>query len=101
MDRAERRQQVVEVTILRSERSLVMRSTEPGFESTLTMPENISILNVLPEIAGEDETTPRRIVLMPGGTLPRFGLELGDARGNRRIVRVDPVTGVPEVEKPQ
>ncbi|MCX6624546.1 MAG: prepilin-type N-terminal cleavage/methylation domain-containing protein [Acidobacteria bacterium] len=101
LDRAERRQQVVEVTIARVERTLTLRSTEPGFEHSLTMPDGISILTVLPELPGEDESVPRRIVLMPGGTVPRFGLELADARGSRRIVRVDPITGISEVEKPK
>lgn len=101
LDRAERRQQVVEVTISRAERTLAMRSSEAGFEHTLTMPEGISILTILPELPGEEETAPRRVVLMPAGTVPRFGVELADARGNRRIIRVDPITGVPEIEKPQ
>ena len=101
LDRAQRRQQVVEVSIARAERTLTLRSTQPGFEQTLTMPDGISILTVLPELPGEDESVPRRVVLMPGGTIPRFGLELADGRGSRRIVRVDPITGVPEIEKPQ
>ncbi len=101
LDRAERRQQVVEVTIARSGGTLTVRSTEPGFERTLSMPTGISIINVLPEQPAEAEDAPRHIVLMPGGTIPRFGVEIGDRRGTRRIVRVDPITGVPEVEKPQ
>lgn len=101
LDRAERRQEVVEVTISRSEGTLTLGSTEPGFERTLSMPEGITILNVLPEQPGEPDEAPRHVVLMPGGTIPRFGVELADKRGTRRIVRVDPITGVPEVEKPE
>lgn len=101
LDRAERRQQVVEVTISRSESTLTQRSTEPGFERTLTMPAGITILNVLPEQQGEGEEAPRHVVLMPGGAIPRFGLELVNRRGIRRTVRVDPITGVPQVETPQ
>ncbi|MCC7496234.1 MAG: prepilin-type N-terminal cleavage/methylation domain-containing protein [Bryobacterales bacterium] len=101
LDRAERRQQVVEVTISRAASTLTLRSTEAGFERVLAMPGGITILNVLPEVAGESEEAPRRVVLMPGGAIPRFGVELVDKRGSRRIVRVDPITGVPEVERPQ
>lgn len=101
LDRAERRQQVVEVTISRAESTLTLRSTEPGFERTLAMPDGITILNVLPEQQGESDEAPRHIVLMPGGAIPRFGLELANKRGSRRTIRVDPITGIPEVETPR
>jgi hypothetical protein len=35
---------------------------------------------------------------MPGGVPPRIGVELRNSRGSRRIVRVDPITGVPQIE---
>jgi len=36
--------------------------------------------------------------LLPGGTVPRIGIEIANRKGTRRLVRVDPMTGVPEVQ---
>lgn len=95
--RADRRQQVVEVTILKSERTLWLRSTEPGSERKLELPEGITVAAVFPALPRQDEA-PRRFLLYPGGTPPRAGVELVNRKGARRIVRIDPVTGVPRVE---
>ncbi len=43
LSRAERRQQVVEITILKARNAFEMRSSEPGFVRTLAMPEGVSI----------------------------------------------------------
>ena len=45
--------------------------------------------------AGEDPDAPRTFLLYPGGTVPRFGVQLMNARNVERVVRVDPITGVP------
>src|SRR6202140_4986681 len=50
LSRAERRQQVVEITISKPENTLSMRSTDPGFSRKLEMPEGVSIVQVLPEL---------------------------------------------------
>lgn len=96
--RAERRQELVEVTISKAERSLTMRSSEPGFVKAITLPDAVSIAGILPAVA-EEEDAVRRFVLYPGGTLPRIGVEIENRRGVRRTVRVDPITGVPQVER--
>ena len=65
------------------------------------MPETIRISKLHPVFAtGEDNQT-RSIVLYPGGAIPRFGVEIESPRKARRIVRVDPITGVPQVEVSQ
>ena len=98
LSRAERRQQVVEITISKSENALSMRSTEPGFSRKLELPTGVSITHVLPELP-EDPDAPRIFMLYPGGTAPRFGVQLVNRRNVERIVRVDPITGVALVEK--
>ena len=98
LSRAERRQQVVEITISKPENTFSMRSTEPGFSRKLEMPEGVSIVQVLPELP-QDPNAPRSFLLYPGGTVPRFGVALVNRRNLARIVRVDPITGVPEVER--
>jgi general secretion pathway protein H len=98
LNRADRRQQVVEVTISKPERALWLRSTEPGFEKKITLPEGVSIRSILPEPAQAEEG-PRRFLLYPGGAVPRIGVELANARNARRVVRLDPITGVPRIER--
>ncbi len=98
LNRAERRQQVVEIAVSKPERSLTMHSTEPGFVRRIELPETISILAILPEGPDPAETG-RRFLLYPGGVTPRIGIEIANRRGTRRIVRVDPMTGAPNIER--
>ena len=100
LSRAERRQQVVEITILRAENALSMRSTEPGFMWKLELPEGVSIARVLPDLPQNPDAS-RSFLLYPGGTVPPFGVALVNRRNVERIVHVDPITGVPQVEQPQ
>ena len=86
-NRAERRQQVMEVILNPKENSIQLYSTEPGYARKLDMPAGVKLMG--------DE--PRRFVLMPGGTAPRIAIELSNARGAHRTIRIDPVTGVPEI----
>jgi prepilin-type N-terminal cleavage/methylation domain-containing protein len=97
LNRAERRQQVMEVTFSKEQNKLSIRSTEQGFSRELTMPEGVTITAIYPEQPGESD--PRRIFLYPGGTVPRIGVGIMNKRGAKRIVRVDPITGVPEIEQ--
>ena len=98
LNRAERRQQLIEIAVSKTERSLTMRSSEPGFLRKLELPEGIAIVSILPE-GRDDKDGGRRFVLYPGGVVPRIGLELANRKGTRRIVRVDPITGVPQIER--
>ena len=100
LSRAERRQQVIEITISKQDESIQMQSTEPGFTRTLRMPDGISIVQVLPQLP-EGVDGPRTFFLYPGGTVPPLGVQLMNRRNVQRIVRVDPITGVPRVENPE
>jgi prepilin-type N-terminal cleavage/methylation domain-containing protein len=100
LQRAERRQQVVELTIQPAENRLVLRSTDPGSERTLDLEEGVRIAAVYPALP-QAEQGPRRFLLLPGGTPPRIRIELRNRRGDRRLVSVDPITGVPRIEIPQ
>ena len=100
LDRAERRQQVVFVTVSAKDSALWMHSTEPGFERKLQMPEGVTIQKVLPELP-QESGEPRDFLLYPGGTAPRFGVLIVNRKNQTRIVRVDPITGVPNIERPE
>lgn len=87
LNRAERREEVMEIIIYPKERRMELASSEPGYLRTLEMPQGINI-------AGEN---PVRILLMPGSAPPRIAIDLYNDKGAHRIVRLDPVTGVPRV----
>jgi type II secretory pathway pseudopilin PulG len=97
MNRADRRQIVVEVVIERVAGRLVFASADPGYRRELTMPDGVTIERVLPVIPNLDDRLPRQFLIHPGGTVPRIGLELKNRRNVRRIVSVDPITGAAQV----
>jgi prepilin-type N-terminal cleavage/methylation domain-containing protein len=98
LNRAERRQELMELTISKTENQLSLQSAQPGFVRRLGMPEGVSIKAVLPAIPSNPDA-PRRFLFYPGGTVPRISVEIANRRGARRLVRVDPITGVPVVER--
>ena len=91
---ADQRRVPVELGVAETERALWLRSTEPGWVKRLELPEGVRVAGVSP--AG-----PARFLMYPGGTAPRIGIELANLRGTRRIVRLNPMTGVAEIEKPE
>ena len=102
LSRAERRQQMVEITISKAENAIEMRSSELGFFRRLQMPDGVSIVRVLPPLPeSADPDVARNFFLYPGGTVPALGLQLINRRNVQRVVRVDPITGVPRIEAPQ
>ena len=97
VNRAERHQQPVELVIFPQEGRLALYSNEPGFTRELKMPEGVGIDAVLPVQEG-DPAQPRRILFLPGATVPAIGIQLGNRRGAHRVIRLDPMTGFPRVE---
>jgi prepilin-type N-terminal cleavage/methylation domain-containing protein len=90
VNRAQRRQEAVEVIIDYRENQLSAYSNDPTFVRELKLPDGILL---------ESETQePRRIILLPGGAVPGIAIQLMNRRGGRRIVRLDPMTGYPRVE---
>jgi len=98
--RAERRQQVVEVTISRAQHTLWMRSSDAALARKLVLPEGVAITKILPELPDATEA-PRVFFLYPGGTIPPFGVSLINRRQVERLVQVDPMTGVAVMSRPQ
>jgi prepilin-type N-terminal cleavage/methylation domain-containing protein len=99
-NRAERRQQAIELSIDIQENSLTMRSPEAAFVKTLDLPRGIALQAVWPALS-EATAGPRRFLIQPGGVPPRIGIEIANHRGARRIVRLNPITGVTEIEQPE
>jgi prepilin-type N-terminal cleavage/methylation domain-containing protein len=97
VNRAERRQQPMELIISPKDNLLTLYSNEPGFTRELRLPEGIAIEAVLPRNP-DDPQGARRLILMPGATVPGIGIQVANQRGAHRIVRLDPMTGFPRVE---
>jgi type II secretory pathway pseudopilin PulG len=97
VNRAERRQQPLELVISPKDNRLTLYSNEPGFTRELKLPAGIVIEAVLPQNP-DDLQAERRLILMPGATVPGIGIQIANQRGTRRIVRLDPMTGFPHVE---
>jgi len=96
---AERREQVMELRISRTANELSFRNAPGDFRRTLHLPESIAISRVEPSPAGE-QAAESSVMLYPGGSFPAVSIELTNRRGARRVVRIDPVSGVPVVESP-
>jgi prepilin-type N-terminal cleavage/methylation domain-containing protein len=96
VNRAERRQQAIELVISRKENKLTMYSNDPKFTRELDLPDGISIDAVLPDDAGPDALS--RLILMPGASVPGISIRLANRRGGKRLVHLDPMTGFPHTE---
>ena len=92
VNRTERRQQPVELVLSSRDNTVKLYSTEPGFSRELKLPEGVSI-----ELPDEPEGV-RRLIIMPGDTVPGIGIQIANRRGSRRIVHLDPMTGFPRIE---
>jgi type II secretion system protein H len=101
MERADRRQQVVEIRISPKENAMAARSADSSFVRALALPNFIGISAVEPPLVNaSDPNEPRRFLLYPGGTLPRIVVQLESKDGRKRRVVVDPITGMPRSEAP-
>jgi len=98
-NRAERRQQAIELSISVKDNAIAMQSPDANFLKKLYLPPGIAVRAVWPALPDPSDE-PRRFLLQPGGVPPRIGIEIGNRRGMRRIVRLNPITGVTEIEQP-
>lgn len=96
LQRAERRQRPVEVVISRDENAVLIYGEGAAAERRIEMPDGVRIAGILPPAPFGDERA-RQFLLVPGGAAPRMGVVLENRRGTKRMVSVDPITGVPRV----
>jgi prepilin-type N-terminal cleavage/methylation domain-containing protein len=87
MNRAERRQDVIEVVVDPEKNQMALYSSAPGFIRTLEMPSGV-------KLAGENST---HVFLMPGASFPRFAVELVNTKGARKRITIEPITGTPRI----
>ena len=95
--RADTRQQVVEIVISPAEGTLIAISADRGFQKRLEIASPIKILSVQPALVADadDQNQTRRFLVYPGGSVPKITIEIGNSKGRKRLVSIDPITGVP------
>jgi type II secretory pathway pseudopilin PulG len=98
-DRAERRQQPVELVISPKENTLAAVSADAGFRRRVELDRGIRILSVAPGNAPSGAS--RQFLIYPGGTVPAMAIEIATAAGHRRVIAVDPITGTARSEAAQ
>ena len=98
VNRAQRRQQPVEVVVYPREGRLSLYSNEAGFTRDLKLPDGVTIEAVLPAEESGDPSQPRRILFIPGATVPGISIQLGNRHNAHRKVHLDPMTSFPRVE---
>jgi prepilin-type N-terminal cleavage/methylation domain-containing protein len=96
--RADTRQQAVEILISPAEGTIEARSGDRGFYKRLEVSNPMKILSVQPALAAdaEEQGQTRRFLVYPGGSVPKIAIEIGNSNGRKRLVSIDPVTGVPQ-----
>ncbi len=92
LDRADRRQQVVEIQVLPSDNAIQARTGDGGFFRRITLPEPMRIGAILPAVPGAPQGLARRFLVYPGGTVPAVSIEIVHPKGGRRLVSLDPLT---------
>ncbi len=89
MNRVERHEQAAAIVIFPKENRMARYTVSDVPDEVLELPAGVMF-------EGEEA---RRIVLQPGGTVPRVEIDLRNEKGSRRAVLVDPVTAVTTVQR--
>lgn len=99
MTLGERRQETIFLVVEKERRTLHWQNREAKTLKDLTMPEGVQITAIQPGHPHhlDDE---RIIPLTAGAPFPRLTFEVANRRGSKRLVRIDPIAGVPEVSAP-
>jgi prepilin-type N-terminal cleavage/methylation domain-containing protein len=99
VSRVDRLQQPVEISFSTGGRRLELRGLQPRVLDALDLPQGVTIADFAPPLPGLEPGF-RFLVLQPGSPFPAVGFQIENRRGARRIVRIDPVAGVPVILAP-
>lgn len=94
MNRVERREEAAAIVIAPAENSVAVYTAQSRDKAAgrLALPQGI-------HVDGLPDEPARRYLLFPGGAMPAIALVLRNDKGAKRWIRVDPVTGIPEVRR--
>lgn len=99
-NQVERREEPLELVFSRGDNLLAARGLRGKFHRELALPEGVMLRGVLP-MAQDDLAGTRTILIFPGASVPQIGVVLENSRGQRRVVTLDPISGVARVEEPK
>ena len=94
---AERRQVPMELTIQPRLNRLVLRGAASTRDTVFAIPPGVRIRRILPALFQEEESADRYILIYPNGLPPQMLIELENAKGSTRTIKLNPITGVAEV----
>lgn len=86
--RTERRQQMLQLTVSKQENAIMLAGA--GYNTRYTLPDGVTIAAVLPTDT---------VLLYPGGAPPRIQVRLLNRRGAQRLISLDPITGVAQIDR--
>lgn len=91
MNNVENHEQAAAVVISPADNAIETFTAASGEKpaSELKMPQGISI-------EGDE---PKRIVMYPGGAIPRISIVLRNEKGARRSIQIDPITEIPKIQR--
>ncbi len=98
MARVERSQLPLELIIDRAAGVLALHDPSGRQARELRLDTGVRVAAILPPLT--DEETARTLVLAPGEPFPGVGIVLANTRGQKRLVRIDPLTAMAAVETP-
>jgi len=97
LERATRYQQVVELRISPTESAMAARSEDSTFVRAVKIEDPVRIVSVQPMPPGADPNATRRFLVYPGGAVPKIAIELATKDGRKKLIAVDPITGMPRM----
>jgi len=97
--RSERLQEPIQITISPARRLVETQSIVSEAGKKVELPDGVNFLHIVPFASGAAdsggrEQNDRTFIVYPDGSVPRISLELENRRGKRRLVSLDPITGV-------
>lgn len=98
--RVERTQAPLELLADRAAGRIAVRDLHGRFSREQKLDAELKIAEILPPLPGAGEETSRIVLLGPGEPFPAVGLVFANSRGQRRLVRIDPLTAMAVVETP-
>jgi len=94
MNRVDRHEQAAALVVSPQHNTLAVFTAFSGEkpERVLELPRGITI-------EGDEAAAPRRYLFLPGGTIPRMLIVLRSDKGAEKSIRIDPVTGIPDIQR--
>ena len=98
--RVERTQAPMELLLDRAAGRIVLRDLPGRYLRELKIESGVEIRAILPPLPVSGAETSRLVLLAPGEPFPSVGILLANTRGQKKLVRIDPLAAIAVVETP-